>query len=148
MRIVVSTIGTPTHGISEYLVKLIQPILNKNETMLKNSSTFVREAKTWEISPQEIQVSYDVVNLYPSVPLKEATNVIVEMISKDVELTQKSKLKINEIKLLIELCLSRCYFLWNDEIHVLENSGPIGLSLMVIGTLSKLALSKNSGIIQ
>ena len=30
MRIVVSTIGTPTHGISLYLVKLIQTVRNKN----------------------------------------------------------------------------------------------------------------------
>ena len=132
MRIVVSTIGTPTHGISKYLVKLIQPTLNKNEIMLKNSSTFVEEAKTWEIAPQEVQVSYDVVNLYPAVPLKEATDVIVQMISNDTEITRKSKLKIDEIKMLIELCLSKCYFLWNNEIHILENSGPIGLSLMVV----------------
>ena len=32
---------------------------------------------------------------------------------------------------MIDLCLSKCYFLWNEEIHELENSGPIGLSLMV-----------------
>ena len=70
IRRIVSAIGTPTHGISEYLVIIIQPVLNKNETMLKYSSTFVREAKTWGISRQEIQVSYDDVNLYPSVPLK------------------------------------------------------------------------------
>ena len=71
-------------------------------------------------------MSYDVVNLYPSVPLREVTNVIIEMISNDVELIHKSKLKINETKLLIELCLSKCYFLRSSEIHVFENSGPIG----------------------
>jgi hypothetical protein len=32
MRIVVSTIDTPNYGISNYLVKLIQPILNENPT--------------------------------------------------------------------------------------------------------------------
>ena len=42
-----------------------------------------------------------------------------------------TKLRINEIKELLELCLSKCYFLYNGEIHELENKGPIGLSLMV-----------------
>lgn len=56
MRIIVSTIGTPRHKISENLVKLIQP----------NSETFVNKAKNWTIEPDEVQVSYDVVNLYPS----------------------------------------------------------------------------------
>ena len=132
MRTVVSTVGTPTYGISQYLVELIQPVMNKNETKLKNSSTFVNEAKMWEISSQEVQVSYDIVNLYPSVPLKEATNILLEMLAKDNEYKSKTKLQITEIKLLIELCLSRCYFLWNDKIYALEDSGPIGLSLMVV----------------
>ena len=39
---------------------------------------------------------------------------------------------IKEIKSLIDICLSRCYFIWNDEIHELENAGPIGLSIMVV----------------
>ena len=29
MRIAVSTIGTPNYGISNYLVKIIQPVLKK-----------------------------------------------------------------------------------------------------------------------
>ena len=33
---------------------------------------------------------------------------------------------------IIELCLSKCYFLWNEKIYLLENSAPIGLALMVV----------------
>ena len=132
MRTIVSTIGTATHGLSEYLVKLIQPALNKNVTRLKNSSSFVNKAKTWEILAEEVQVSYDVVNLYPKVPLKESTNVILDMVRNDPDILRGKKIKINDVKKLIELCLSKCYFLWNDEIHELKDSGPIGLSLMVV----------------
>ena len=132
MRIVVSTIGMPTYGISEYLVNFIQHILNKNETCLKNSQSFVNEAKNWNISTDEVQVSYDVVNRYPSVPLNEATCVILDILNNDTELKQHTKLTISEIKMLIDLCLPKCYFLWNDEIFELKDSGPIGLSLMVV----------------
>ena len=31
MREVVSTIGSPAYGTSKYLVKIVQPILNKNK---------------------------------------------------------------------------------------------------------------------
>ena len=132
MRIIVSTVGTPVYGLSQYLVDLIQPTLNENEIRIKNSSAFVEKAKTWEISSSEVQVSFDVVNLYPSVPLKEATEVIIRILSNDDELRNRTKLQTNEIKSLIELCLSKCYFLWNDTMYELENSGPIGLSLMVV----------------
>ena len=121
------------YGISNYLVGIAQNTLSKNATRVKNSHSFVQEAKTWKVTTDEVQVSYDVVNLYPSVPIKEATEVIVDMLNKDsTDLKQYTKLKIPEIKSLIDTCLSKCYFLWNDEIHELENSGPIGLSLMVV----------------
>ena len=54
------------------------------------------------------------------------------MLIKDKEYEQKNKLTITEIKILINLCLSRCYFLWNNQIYALQDSGPIGLSLMVV----------------
>ena len=56
MRPVVSTIGTPPYGSSEYLVKIIQPTLNKNKTKLLNSSSFVNEAKSWQIDPSIIDI--------------------------------------------------------------------------------------------
>lgn len=132
MRIVVSTIGTPTYKTSEHLVKIIQPTLNKNETRLKNSQTFVETSKAWTIESEEVQVSYDVVNLYPSVPVKEATDIIINILSRDPELPKRTKLNLEDIRTLIDLCLSKCYFLWENDIYLLKNSAPIGLALMVV----------------
>ena len=83
MRTVVSTIGTPPYGISRYLVKIIQPAQNKSQHKIKNSAEIFSGTKTWKISATEIQVSYDVVNLYPSVPLDKAIDVIVEYLKND-----------------------------------------------------------------
>ena len=67
-----------------------------------------------------------------SVPLKEACVIIVDMLSKDIEFSTQTKLSLLDTKSLIDLCLSRCYFLWENEIHELKNTGPIGLSIMVV----------------
>ena len=86
-----------------------------------------------ETSPTEIQVSYDVVNLYPSVPLDKAIDVIVEYLENDFNnVKRRTKLTLVDIHQLIELCLSECYFLYNNLIWKLYNSGPIGLSIMVV----------------
>ena len=82
-------------------------------------------AKNWSISPTEVQVSFDVLNLYPSIPLKEATKVILDLLKEDHSYSNYTRLKLNEIKEMIELCISRCYFIWNEEIHVIKDSGPI-----------------------
>ena len=131
MRTVVSTIGTPPYGISKYLVKIIQPTLNNRQHKIKNSVEFVNEAKTWKISPTEIQVSYDVVNLYPSVPLDKAIDVIVEYLKND-NVKRRTKLTLVDTHQLIELYVSECYFLYNNLIWKLYNSGPTGLSIIVV----------------
>ena len=114
------------------LVQPIQPMLNKNSTRLKNSRSFVEKAKQWVITEDEIQISFDVVNLYPSIPIKESIAVMIEMLSRDDDLPNRTKLILSDIKKLIELCLDDCYFLWEDQIHSLTDSGPIGLALMVV----------------
>nr|XP_047132439.1 uncharacterized protein LOC105845309 [Hydra vulgaris] len=112
MRPVVSTINTPPYGTSE---------------------NFVNDAKEWKIDPNEIQVSFDVINLYPSVPINEAIPVIINILNDDLEdLKTRTKLTLIDIHQLIELSLSICYFLYEDKIRILPNSGPIGLSLMVV----------------
>ncbi|XP_065667862.1 uncharacterized protein LOC136088126 [Hydra vulgaris] len=146
MRIIISTIGTPNHGISEFLVKIIQPVLNENPTRLKNSFDFIKKAENWNVANNDIQVSYDVVNLYPSIPLKEATVILLEQLSNNLSYKNLTKLSIPEIKQLIELCLYQCYFHWNNEIHVMENSGPIGLSFMVVLAESFLQFHENNAI--
>ena len=117
MRTVVSTRGTPPYGISKYLVKIIQRTLNKSQRKIKNSAEFVIEAKTWKISPTEIQVSHDAVELYPSVPLDKAIDVIVEDLKNDFNnVKTRTKLTLVDIHQLIELCVSECYFLYNNLI--------------------------------
>eukprot|EP00794_Sanderia_malayensis_P013580 gene13582-14988_t len=98
-----------------------------------NLRSFVEEARLWDIDPEEIQVSFDAVNLYPSVPIDKAITVIVDILNKDLDdLKTRTKLTLTDIHKLIELCLSICYFLYNDQIRVIKNAGPIGLSLMVV----------------
>ena len=133
MRVIVSTIGTPPYGRSKYLADIIQPTRNKNHHKVKNSRSFISQAQTWKLEPDEIQVSYDVTNLYPSISIHKAIDVIIQQLSEDYDnLKTRRKLTLVDIQQLIELCVSECYFLWDNIIWNLLNSGPIGLSIMVV----------------
>ena len=111
MRAIASTIGTPSYGISQYLVELIQSTLNKSKYKITNSSSFVNEAKNWLVKRDEIQVSYDIVNLYPSVPINKALDVLIDQLNNDKDdLMKRTKLCLKDIYELAELCLSECYF--------------------------------------
>ena len=47
---------------------------------------------------------------------------------------------------MLEVCLYKSYFLWNGKIHCLEDSGPIGLSLMVVLAESFLQMIEKKAI--
>ena len=85
---------------------LIQPTLNKNKVQLKNSTSFKEEAENWGIENDEIQVSYDVVNLYPSIPIKESNEILLVQLQNDPDFPSNTKLSFADIKQLLELCLS------------------------------------------
>ena len=105
MRTIVSTVVTEP---SKCLVEIIQPTLNKNKHRVINSYTFVQETKAWEIYQDEIQVSYDAVNLYPSVPVDKAINVLIDTLNNDKEhlKEERTKLTLTDIHKLTELYLS------------------------------------------
>ena len=89
MRTIVSTNGTVPYSTSKYLVEIIQSTLNKNIHRVINSYTFVQEAKTWEIYQNEVQVPYDVVNLYPLAPVDKAIDVLIDTLNNDKEHLKK-----------------------------------------------------------
>ena len=66
-------------------------------------------------------MSYDIVNLYPSVPINKALDVLMDQLNSDkADLMKRTKLCLKDIYELAELCLSKCYFLWNNEIRILK----------------------------
>ena len=105
MWVIVSTIDKAPYGISKYIVDIIQLTLNKNQRKVKNSKSFVSQAQTWKIEPDEIQVSYDVPDLYPSIHIDKSIDVILQQLSEDYEdLKTRTKLTLVDIQQLMELC--------------------------------------------
>ena len=70
---------------------------------------FVNEVKDWLVKRDEVQVSYDIANLYPPVPINKALDVLIDQlnIGKD-DLRKRTKLCLKTIYELAELCLSKC----------------------------------------
>ena len=60
-------------------------------------------------------------------------DAIVEYLKNDFNnVKRRTKLTFVDIQQLIELCVSKCYFLYNNLIWKLYNSDPIGLSIMFV----------------
>ena len=58
---------------------------------------------------------------------------MLQLLSEDYEdLKTRTKLTLVNVQQLIEFCVIECYTLWDNVIWNLLNSGPIGLSIMIV----------------
>ena len=130
-RLITSHISSPQENVASYLNKILKPFIEDSDLICKNSFQFVECVQGLKVSPYEKMGSYDATALFPSVPIGEAIRVIKEKLEQDHSLSSRTALSPEEICDLISLCLSTSNFLYNDRHHTQNDSGPIGLSLMV-----------------
>ena len=82
--------------------------LHKNKHCAINSYKFVQKAKTWEIYKDEMQVLFDIVNLYSSAPVDKVINVLIHTVNKNKKCT---KLTLTDPHKLTKLCLSVFFYM-------------------------------------
>ena len=58
---------------------------------------------------------------------------MIDQLNNDKDdLMKRTRLRLKDIYKLVELFLSKFYFLWNNEIRILKNLGLIELSFIVV----------------
>ena len=71
----------------------------------------------------------------------------MDMLKNDIHnFETRTIFNLKHIKQLLEVSLYKSYFLWDNQIHSLEDSGPIGLSLMVVLAESFLQMIEKRAI--
>ena len=76
---------------------------------------------------------HDATNLYQFLPIDKTITILIDTLNNDLDdLNTRTKLTLTDIHKLTELCLSKSYFLYENRIRLLDNTGPIGLSLMAV----------------
>lgn len=76
LRPVVSTIGTTTYRLAQYLSSILGKIVGKTEAHVVNSFTFATEVSGVQVNEDEVMFSLDVTSLYTNVPVDYALECI------------------------------------------------------------------------
>ena len=59
---------------------------------------FVNETKNWLVKRDEVQVFYDIIYLYPSLPINKALNVLIDQLNNDQDgLMKRTKRCLKDI---------------------------------------------------
>ena len=99
---------------------------------------FVEKLKNIQMRHQTKLVSYDATALFPSVKIKDALKHIQNLLETDTTIPESTKMTLKDIIGLIDTCFSSSNFTYDEHHHTTNDSGPIGLLLMV--TVSQILM--------
>ncbi|CAH1240098.1 NOTCH2 [Branchiostoma lanceolatum] len=115
LRPIVSGIGSVTYNLAGYLAKILGPLVGKSQHHVQNSADFVQKIKDITVAEDEIITSYDVCSLFTCIPPKEAVSVVREALEADDTLADRTKLSVDHICELLDLCLGCTYFTYKQQ---------------------------------
>ena len=111
LREISSAVDLPGHELMKKVSQLLQPLVGKEKTFVKDGYHFVDMLKSrFYMHKRGFQVSLDVTALFPSLPMEEALGILERRLSEDENLSKRTNLSVGELMLLIRECVQSPYF--------------------------------------
>uniref|UniRef100_A0A5S6R594 Reverse transcriptase domain-containing protein n=1 Tax=Trichuris muris TaxID=70415 RepID=A0A5S6R594_TRIMR len=133
LRPVVACNQSVVRELCSFLAEMLKPITGLRSSHTDNSVAFVQEVRRMELQEDDILVSYDVKDLFTSVPLDYTYDIILDSLSKDENLQHRSKLNPHHLTRLVRFCMEEGnYFQWNGSYFSQKKGAPMGSPLSPI----------------
>ena len=115
LRTIVSSCGSVTYGVAKEPAKILKPLVGMSPQPIHSTQDIVEQVKHITLAPGECLSSYDVSSLFTLVPVDQALNIIKDLLEKDHTLKNRTVMGVNDIILLLEVCLKNTYFSFQDQ---------------------------------
>ena len=125
MRPIVSNIGAVTEKLSKWLVKTFKEIGPIGGMSVANSQEFIEKIRNIKLKRTESLVSFDVVSLFPSVPINDAIQFLEDWLLEQGVGARRTK----DLVELTRLCMRHNDFSFRDGFHTMLNGTAMGNSL-------------------
>ena len=103
-RAVVSQVNDPTYKVCKILTDVLNPLATNGQSYIENSYDLKNFLSKLSIDPVDIQASFDVVALYPSIPIPKALECVRRRLLNDTTLKERTDWKPDNIMKLLETC--------------------------------------------
>ena len=131
LRPITSSINCPTYQVSKHLASILSPVQN-NKYTVTNSCDFVGKVSVFNITPQEIMVSFDVVSLFTSIPTALALQVTKNKLEADLTILERTNMSVDSIMNLLEFVLDNNYFIVDGTFYKQIFGCPMGSPVCAI----------------
>jgi hypothetical protein len=125
MRPIRSSCNSPFSKLEKHIAKELENLNIKSDFELKNSEDFVERIKDLEIEEDEMMVSFDIVALFPNVPIDKAINTMKHHVGR-VNIEQSKKQFIIKS---VEVCTKMNQFQFRGKFYKQTKGLGIGSSI-------------------
>lgn len=122
MRPIVSNINAPCYKISKWLVNEINKIPRVDSFSVQNSFEFVENIKNVKLEEDEVMISFDVEQLFPSIPVDEAIEAMDEHLAKLNVDENKKNVYIKVAK----SCMQQNFFQFRERFYYMKKGTSMG----------------------
>lgn len=125
LRIIVSSVGSPINGLSRFFSKILRGIID-NDNRLINTYDLISKTPKMELKPEEILVSFDVVDMFGSIEVE----LVLDILNKrwnDIQMY--THLEKNIFMEGLILCLKENYLMYDGIIYNQIKGLPMGAIL-------------------
>ena len=111
IRLIINTQGSAFYNIAKLVSRELKPLVLGGKSYTKDSANFVQTIKSVKLESAENIVSFDVEDMYPSLPRAE----VLEEVTRLINLPHfRPKTNKQALIKLCEICLSQMYFRVED----------------------------------
>ncbi|XP_058977227.1 uncharacterized protein LOC131801989 [Musca domestica] len=124
LRPICSSINSPSEELCKYVVKILKNLTKFSKYNVQDSMAFKNKVKNMTIKENDRMVSFDVVSLFPSIPIDLGIQIIDERWEELKEYTNMTKgLFLSILKFCIK---DNRYFKYDDKIYKQKKGLPMG----------------------
>lgn len=106
--------NAPTEKLAIWLLNKFNSMKLKFESAsIKNSIEFVNKIKNEHINDNEMQLSFDIENMYPNVPITQSLDILNDWLVSNNE----DAAKVHELVKLTRLCMEENWFQFNGNFY-------------------------------
>ena len=116
LRPIVAFVGSPTYNLIKFLINVLSPLL-KQTYSVKNSAQFINMVNNLRCNNLHCFVSFDVVNLFTSIPTSDVLNLIFRLLNQGNTLCDRTNLSVNDIIEAKSICLKSTVFSFKNVLY-------------------------------
>ncbi len=125
-RGIVSSCASLSHNTAKELTRILQPLIGSNGHNVTSTKDFVDRMDTRQLDDGEIQVSFDVSNLFGNINIDKALKATRKRLENDPTLEDRTDLTVDQIIELLEFCLRNTYFTFHGKFYKQKFGAAMG----------------------